>query len=144
MFNFSPIIESFVNADNKARASSSYKEVLNTNLRTPIHLIDKFSGNNNSFRWFGVRFKTQYTDNLIGSPTFGQVLTVSSANSDSFKLFNGYLKYTDKLEYGTANSINDFGFNMFEFNLNSTSKKLLTNAPAIQYANIEDYGTKAF
>jgi len=143
MFNFSPIIESFVNADNKARASSTYKEVLNTNLRTPIHLIDKFSGNNNSFRWFGVRFKTQYTDNLIGSPTFGQIFTVDVANSDNFKLFNGYLKYTDKLEYGAASSINDFGFNMFEFNLNSLSKKFLTNAPAIQYANIEDYGTSS-
>ena len=55
MFDFRPIIESFANTDHKARANSEYKTVANTNLRTPLHLIDKYSGNDNSFRWFAVQ-----------------------------------------------------------------------------------------
>ena len=141
MFNFRPIIESFVNTDHKARDNSEYKTVVNTNLRTPLHLIDKYSGNDNSFRWFAVQFKIQYVDNDSNSATFGDLITTNYANSDSFKLFNGYLKYNDVLEFGTGTGINNFGYNMSQFNLNSTSKKILSNAPAIQYANIEDYGT---
>ena len=142
MFNFRPIIESFVNADNKARDNSSYKTVENTNLNTPIHLIDKYSGNDNSFRWFAVQFKIEYVDNLPGSATFGNLITTNYANSDSFKLFNGYLKYTDELVLGTATESNNFGFNTGVFNLDS-DEKFLTNAPTTQYANINDYGTSA-
>ena len=143
MFNFRPIIESFVNADNKARANSSYKTIENTNLTTPIHLIDKYSGNDNSFRWFAVQFKIEYVDNDSASATFGDLITTNYANSDSFKLFNGYLKYTDELLLGTGTESNNFGFNTGIFNLENTERKLLTNAPSTQYANIDDYGTSA-
>ena len=141
MFDFRPIIESFVNTDHKARVNSEYKTVANTNLRTPLHLIDKYSGNDNSFRWFAIQFNIQYVDNDSNSATFGDLITTDYASSNSFKLFNGYLKYSDVLEFGTGTAINNFGYNMAQFNLNSTSKKILSNAPAIQYANIEDYGT---
>ena len=143
MFNFRPIIESFVNADNKARANSSYKTIENTNLTTPIHLIDKYSGNDNSFRWFAVQFKIEYVDNDSASATFGDLITTNYANSDSFKLFNGYLKYTDELLLGIGTESNNFGFNTGIFNLENTERKLLTNAPSTQYANIDDYGTSA-
>ena len=143
MFNFRPIIESFVNADNKARANSEYKTIENTNLTTPIHLIDKYSGNDNSFRWFAVQFKIEYVDNDSTSATFGDLITTNYANSDSFKLFNGYLKYTDELLLGTGTESNNFGFNTGIFNLDDDESKLLTNAPTTQYANIDDYGTSA-
>ena len=139
MFDFRPIIESFVNADHKALANSSYKTAVNTNLRTPLHLIDKFSGNNNSFRYLAIRFTVQYID------TAGVLITEPFINSDNFKIINGYLKYTDNLEIGTGANSSDFGFNMLQFELsyNNNTAGFLTNAPTTQYANLEDYGTVA-
>ena len=141
IFNFRSIVESYLNTDNKARANSSFKEVLNTDLRTPLHLIDKFSGNNNSFRYLFVKFKVEYIDNDSSSATFGDLITTGIANSNSYKLFNAYLKYSDELQITN----DSFGYNLSQFNLtyNNTTKSLLTNAPSTQYANIEDYGTVA-
>mgnify|MGYP003631192665 FL=1 len=131
MFDFRPIIESFVNADNLARQGSAYKTVVNTaNSNVPIHLIDKFSGNINSMRYLFIRFKIEYID-------AGNLVTTDITNSGIFQLLNGYLKYTDVLDLVG----NDFGYNLGSFNLNGTSKLFLTNAPITQYANLEDYGT---
>ena len=139
MFDFRPIIESFVKSDHKALSNSSYKTDVNTNLRTPLHLIDKFSGNNNSFRYLAVKFSIEYID------TDGVLITDSFINSADFNIINGYLKFTDNLEIGTGSNSNDFGFNMLQFELsyNNTTAGFLTNAPTNQYANLEDYGTVA-
>ena len=132
MFDFRPIIESFVNADNLARQGSAYKTVVNTaNSNVPMHLIDKFSGNVNSMRYLFIRFKIEYID------TSGNLVTTDIKDSDIYQLLNGYLKYTDVLDLVG----NDFGYNLSSFNLNGSSKSFLTNAPTTQYANLEDYGT---
>ena len=138
IFDFSSIIENYVKADNLARLGSQYKETdTGTPTNHPIHLIDKFSGNNNAIRYFAVRFKCEFlgadssNENLVSTPSG------TSADSDAYKIFNGYLKHTDKLELNGVN----FGFDFAPFYLLSSSVKFLTNAPAIQYANINDYGT---
>ena len=133
MFDFRPIIESFVKADNLAMRGSAYKGTVNTSdTNVPMHLIDRYSGNENSMRYLAIRFKIEYI-NADGELIIGQDMVDSSL----YKLFNGYLKYTDILDLvGT-----DFGYNLSSFNLNSYSKSFLTNAPSIQYANLEDYGT---
>ena len=143
MFDFRPIIENFVNADHKALSNSTYKTVGNKNLRIPLHLIDKFSGNNNNFRYLQVKFKIEYFDNDTSSSTFDTLVTTDPRDTRSFNLWNAYLKYSDELSFGSGGSNNFFGYNPFKFNLNSTEKQFLTNAPAIQYANIDDYGTAA-
>ena len=131
MFNFRPIIESFVSADNLARQGSAYKTVVNTaSSNVPIHLIDKFSGNVNSMRYLFIRFKIEYID-------AGNLVTTDIKDSSLYHLLNGYLKYTDELQLVG----NNFGYNLGSFNLNGSSKSFLTNAPATQYANLEDYGT---
>jgi hypothetical protein len=135
MFDFRPIIESFVNADNLAREGSSYKTVLNTaNRNVPMHLIDKFSGSTNTIRYFQVKFSVEYIDalgNLVSSDEIIAGLTL---------LFNGYLKHSNELII-SPNYI-DFGFDFYKnFLLDGVTKRFLTNAPNIQYANIEDYGT---
>ena len=136
MFDFRPIIESFVKADNLAREGSAYKSTVNTaDSNAPIHLIDKYSGALNTTRYLSIRFKTEYLD-----PVSNQITSKgTSVNSKSYKVFNGYLKHTDDLEIVG----NDFGFNTVVFNLDGTDKKLLTNAPTTQYANVGDYGTSA-
>ena len=133
MFDFRPIIESFVKADNLAMEGSAYKGTVNTSdTNVPLHLIDRYSGNENSMRYLAIRFKIQYV-NADGDLIIGQDM----GDSSLYKLFNGYLKYTDILDLVS----NDFGYNLASFNLNSFSKSFLTNAPSTQYANLEDYGT---
>ena len=134
MFDFRPIIESFVKADNLARDGSAYKEVVNTaDTNVPMHLIDKYSGNLNTMRYLVIQFKTEYYNgtNLVAE---------FAVNSGTFKLINGYLKYTDALTL----TGNNFGYDLenFKFNvINPLDRKFLTNAPTTQYANVNDYGT---
>jgi len=145
MFDFRPVIESFVKADNLAREGSAYKQpanppsVVNTvDTNVPIHLIDRYSGNINAMRWFTVKFKVEYEDDDPSSPTYGTIITNSEVIASMSIIFNGYLKYTDKLLLSGVN----FGYDLYShFLLDGSTKKFLTNAPTTQYANLEDYGT---
>ena len=132
MFDFRPIIESFVNADNLARKDSEYKGVTNVEgSNVPMHLIDKYSGNLNTMRYVAVKFTTQYID------AAGAVVIDASSDNDFNKVMNGYLKYNDLL-YLIGNN---FGYYFNLFLNNGSTTKFLTNSPVIQYANINDYGT---
>ena len=133
MFDFRPIIESFVNADNLAREGSAYKGTTNTSdSNVPMHLIDKYSGNINTMRWFIVKFMVEYID------ASGNLVTNSEVIAGLSVIFNGYLKHTDELLLSGVN----FGYDLYSnFLLDGSTKKFLTNAPTTQYANLEDYGT---
>ena len=147
IFDFKQVVENYVSADNMAGTQSSYKGTLTTDdTPHPIHLIDKYSKNKKTARWLTIQFKTQYLDQDITSSTFGQIITPEAlfAVSIDYELFNGYLKYSDILTMGTGATANNFGFSLSNFNLSSPSHRFLTNAPATQYANLEDYGTLAF
>lgn len=144
MFDFSPIIESFVSADNKARFGSTYKGTVNTlDFSCPIHLVDKFSGNINTFRYLAIKFRVEYLGANASSPDSISIATGQDKNSDEYKVFNGYLKYENELKLLG----NDFGFDVednFAFrNVLGTlsTASMLSNAPTTQYANLEDYGT---
>jgi len=137
IFDFRQVVENYVSADNMAYNFSEYKTVSTTdNTPHPIHIIDKYSRNKKSARWLNIQFKVQYTD------ASGDVVTpeVEFEVSENYQLFNGYLKYTDELII----SNNDFGFNLGNYNLSSSTDRFLTNAPKSQYANLKDYGTLAF
>jgi len=136
IFDFKQVVENYVSADNMAFNFSEYKGVSTTDdTPHPLHLIDKYSRNKKAARWLNIEFKTQYTD-ANGDV---QIDTPIIAN-DNYQIFNGYLKYTDELSIFN----NDFGFSLTNFNLSSPTDRFLTNAPATQYANLEDYGTLAF
>ena len=144
MFDFRPIIESFVNSDNLARKDSSYKGTVNAEgTNVPIHLIDKYSGNLNAMRYLFIRFKIEYIN------TAGALVTTDIKDSDLYNIFNGYLKYTDVLDLAntpfTQNTGNNFGYPIPQkFTLEVDDGEFLSNAPTTQYANIEDYGTISF
>jgi len=139
IFDFKQVVENYVGADNMAYRNSEYKGI-ETAAHTPhpLHLIDKYSRNKKAARWLTIQFKTQYTD------ANGDVQTVQKINSVDYQLFNGYLKYSDIFTMGTGSTANDFGYDLSNFNLSSPTDSFLTNAPATQYANLEDYGTIAF
>ena len=144
MFDFRPIIESFVNSDNLARKDSSYKGTVNAEgTNVPIHLIDKYSGNLNAMRYLFIRFKIEYINSA------GALVTTGIKDSDSYNIFNGYLKYTDVLDLAntpfTQNTGNNFGYPIPQkFTLDFDAGEFLSNAPTTQYANLEDYGTLSF
>jgi hypothetical protein len=137
IFDFKQVVENYVSADNMAGNNSSYKGVSTTDdTPHPVHLIDKYSRNKKAARWLTIQFKTQYTDASGDVVTPETLFTVSV----DYQILNGYLKYTDELSIFN----NDFGFSLSNFNLSSPTHRFLTNAPATQYANLEDYGTIAY
>ena len=143
MFDFRPILESFVSPDNLAALGSEYKGAATTAIIThPLHLVDKYSLNDNIVRYLKIRFKVE------GSTTAtGTVLVIDEEDSEQYTLFNGYIKHTDLISIG---STGDFGFNTQKFFLNEVAGvgdvagEYLTNAPRTQYANDTDYGTISF
>ena len=141
MFNFSPIIESYVSADNLAVRESRYKFVKASERSFPMHLIDRFSENENSVRYMAVVFTTEYLDNNPLSSTFGDIILDGTADvSEELTVYNGYVKNSDVLLLQNSN----FGFNFVPFTLNpSGNGRFLTNAPIVQYATKNDYGTLA-
>ena len=136
IFDFRQVVENYVSADNMAFNNSEYKGITTTDdTPHPLHLIDKYSRNKKAARWLNIEFKTQYTD------ANGDVqIDTPTPTNDNYQIFNGYLKYSDELSIFN----NNFGFDLGNFNLSSGTDRFLTNAPATQYANIEDYGTLAF
>jgi len=148
MFDLRNVLENYVEADNMAADGSSYKTTITSpQERHPIHLIDKYSMNNNSARFMALVFAVEYlgATNAAGDQDDNTVRRQvgTEENSDLFNLFNGYVKHTDDLKIGTP--VNDnFGIDISEFVLSVPTDKFLTNAPLTQYANLEDYGTLSF
>ena len=141
MYDFRPIVESFVSADNLAALGSSYKGAATTAIKThPLHLVDKYSLNDNVVRYLKIRFTIEGSDTATGI-----VAPISGALADSvqYTLINGYLKYTDVIN---RDATGNFGFNteIFQLGGGAIGNEILTNAPTTQYANINDYGTLSF
>ena len=145
IFDFSAVVENHVKSDNLSLVNASYyKTVLATPSPTyPIHITDKWSPNSKAMAWMIIKFSMEGSITATGIPEFVQGSDQQSVN---YEIFNGYLKYTEKL-----NTIdNDFGFDLRDFqpapvpgDPRGSTKKFLTNASTTQYANVEDYGTVA-
>ncbi len=139
MYDFRPILESFVSPDNLASLGSEYKGDSTTAITThPLHLIDKYSLNDNVVRYLKIRFSIE------GSTTAtNNVSVINTVDSVQYTLINGYLKYTDVQD---RDALGNFGYDTEVFQMiNAVSgQRLLSNAPLTQYANIEDYGTLSF
>ena len=145
MFNLRNVVENYVKADNMAAANSEYKGTATTDETPhPLHLIDKYSMNDNTLRLIVCKFYVEYLDTDTTSTTYNKVVpdVNSEVNSELFAIFNGYLKYSDVLI--SPSGLNGFGYDMTRFVLDSSTDNFLTNAPATQYANYDDYGTLAF
>ncbi len=150
IFDFRNIIENYVKADNMAADGSTYKTTTTSSTnRHPLQLINKFSLNDNVLRYLVIKFEVEYlgADDGVNpvDPNIVRTQVGTDATSLPYMVFNGYLKYTDHLSLGSSvTNANDFGFSLVNFYASSTGKKFLTNAPAIQYANIDDYGTMSY
>lgn len=151
MFDLRNVLENYVEADNMAANGSSYKStVTSPEERHPLHLIDKYSMNNNSIRFMALVFAVEFlgATDAAGNQDANTVRRQdgTEVNSDLFNLFNGYVKYTDDLKIGTGGvpPSDDFGLDVSDFVLSVPGDRFLTNAPKTQYANLEDYGTLAF
>ena len=137
IFDLSTVVESYVTSDNLSRVGSKYKgtTLSSGEIQYPMHLIDTYSGNNNTARYLAIKFKIEYLNTSTNA-----TVTQDPANSLNYTLFNGYLKYTDNLQVSNFS----FGYNVGKFKLNNNTNSFLTNASTTQYANLNDYGTVAF
>jgi len=141
MFDLRPILESFVSPDNLAALGSSYKTDATSAIIThPLHLVDKYSMNDDVLRYLKIRFTIEGSVTASDTP-----IPISGAVADSsqYTLINGYLKYTDVQD---RNATGDFGFDtgIFQLGGGASGNQFLSNAPLTQYANIDDYGTLSF
>ena len=140
IFDFRPILETFVKPDNEPTFYSTYKGIPKSITTFPIHLIDEYSLSDNSIKYFAVNFYVEYSDTATGSVI--NFTTLDATSSDSYTMFNGVLQYDNVLTKSLFG--NNYGYNLDEFYLDDTSAKFLSNAPATQYARLEDYGTFPF
>ena len=156
MFDLRNIIENYVSADNMCSVSNvanigpQYKSTYASPVQNfPIHIIDKYSRNTNTVSFMVLQFYVEYlgATDASGSQDDNVVRRADGTEtpSDEFTIFNGYLKYNDKLRFFQG----DFGYLMQIFFPYPAfpavnTRRFLTNAPTIQNANLEDYGTVAF
>ena len=139
IFDLSSVVENYISSDNIAFSNSQYKDEIQTDESiVPIHLIDKYSMNKNSFKWLSIKFKVEYLDTSV---TPNILITREPVSSLVYQVFNGYLKEnTDELFRISGN----YGYPMTKFTFSGlfgVGRQFLTNAPTTQYANIGDYGT---
>tara|TARA_R110002110_G_scaffold119989_3_gene294855 strand:+ start:1009 stop:2406 length:1398 start_codon:yes stop_codon:yes gene_type:complete len=140
MFDFSSVVENHVKADNLCSPFSSYKTtVFNAAPFPPLHLIDFLSFSGNIMRYLAIKFNMQGSTTPTGIP---EEIPNQNENSVQYRIFNGYVKHTNKLVISGA----DFGYPVGQFSpdpiiLGGPTSNFVTNAPTTQYANLEDYGT---
>jgi len=152
IFDFRPILETFVNPDNLGATTGNGSRYKTSSVPHPIHLIDKYSQNSGSIKYFAIQFKIEYAETADGTvlgPGDGDN-TGNSENSDQYSMFNGVLQYDDVLTLGEINASgtlvngNRYGYNLTEFFPDGYPTNFLSNAPLIQYARLTDYGTFPF
>jgi hypothetical protein len=137
IFDFRPILETFVSPDNEPSKWGAFKGITaNTNM-FPVHLIDKYSLNYNSMKFFHIRFLVEYSLTDTGAV----VDPTDKVDSSEFLMFNGVLQYDDIL---TLSIFGDYGYNLQNFELTNSDSQFLSNAPTTQYARLTDYGTLPF
>ena len=148
IFDFRPVLETFVNPDYLGSTKGNGSRYKLSAVPHPIHLIDRFSRNDNTVRFFAIKFKVEYADDPtgdVGAPT-------NDKHSQEYVMFNGVLQNDDTLTLGEINvsgslvSGNNYGYNLDATNFYPLPSlmKFLTNAPTTQYARLTDYGAMGF
>jgi len=147
IFSISPILESYVNPQYEGTnfdntIFSSYKTTgYSDTTPHPIHLIDKYSNNDNVAIYFTVVFNMEYyTDAAL--TIFSTAKTVRAEN---YLAYNGVLQSDDIINQSGT----DYGFNLNSTDLvlndfGTTLGKFISNAPITQEARLTDYGTLSF
>jgi len=147
IFSISPILESYVNPQYEGTnfdntIFSSYKTTgYSDTTPHPIHLIDKYSNNNNVAIYFTVVFNMEYyTDAAL--TIFS---TAKRVRAENYLAYNGVLQSDDIINQSGT----DYGFNLNSTDLvlndfGTTLGKFISNAPITQEARLTDYGTLSF
>ena len=155
MFDFSPIVQNYVNSDVYPRESKQviadatannptyYETEYNpTTYNFPIQFIDKFSLNTSTILLLKIRFKTEYLGAAVGSPNLVEVDNTTYVDTGTFKVWNGFV---DRDSDMFVESTGDFGFYwQNKFQVSSTGQVFLTNAPTTQSCNLKDFMTLSF
>jgi len=148
MFDLRNVVENYVKADNRTSTDNTgitgpqYKGTYVNENNYPLHIVDKFSRSSNSVRFMAIQFYVEYLDTDPTSADYNTVRKFGGTvrNSDIYTIFNGYVKHTDIIDEFQ----NNLGFPIASIIPFDNSRRFLTNAPMVQFANYNDYGTLAF
>ena len=148
IFDFSQICESFVRPQNMGFADTTVSSEWKGNPFTynphSIHIIDKFCLNDKGFKNLAAQLKVEASTS-VGGPV--SIVSNSAINVTGMQIFNGYLTEEAVLTRtgSTASLPISYGWSeLSNYFSNGTSDFVLSNAPAIQYANEGDYGVMCF
>ena len=136
IFDLRPVLETFVSPDNLGATTGNGSRYKTSTVTHPIHLIDKYSQNTNSMKYFAIRFKVEYATD----PTASVGAPDNDVDSDQYIMFNGVLQYDDVLTLENGN----YGYSVEKYFANGYPTEILSNAPLTQYARLTDYGTLPF
>ena len=147
IFDFSDLLSNYVSSDNLCTDNASYKKSgQRLDATFPIHLIDRFSLNKNSCRYVAIAFSVEYLYLGGNAQFYNTIINTGGVVSKPLEIFNGYVKYTDELLYGSVgtNANYNYGYDIDSFQLTSDTSEFLTNAPTTQWARSADYGTLSY
>ncbi|QDP46660.1 MAG: hypothetical protein Unbinned6316contig1000_4 [Prokaryotic dsDNA virus sp.] len=145
IFNFKNILENYVSADHLAFDNALFMGFPANSFGAPLplHCIDKWSRNINTFSNVKFQFFVEYLGADATLPNIVSRANGTSVNSGLFKVFNGYLKYTNPL----TQIFNGLGTNFFAENFtigDVFNSRFLTNAPRTeQRCFVNDYMTQS-
>ena len=142
LLDISSVLQNYVSADNLATDDSSFKINGSNGRPIPIHLIDFYSRNTNTFLYYRVQGYTEYTDSS------GVVQTTSLVEVIASTVINCYVKETDLLEWTDSTYTGDafgFSYNLEPFAIKTgEQRKFLSNSPSTLFAKESDYGTLSY
>jgi len=150
MFDLRPIITSYVKPNHlgtnedlggQTFTTSQFKTVDFGNYNQfPVHVIDRYALGVNVVKFLSFIFYVEYLD----TATNAMVDSGQSSPLYNYFMYNGVLYHEDILTQGFAS--HNFGYDLdaYNFIMNDSDAKFLTNSPTTQYARLTDYGTLSF
>ena len=149
MFDLRPIIESYVKPNHLGTREDLGSQTFTTSQfktvdfgeynKFPVHVIDRYALGVDTVKFLSFIFYVEYlgADNSIVDS--GQDFGVYN-----YFIYNGVLYHEDILTQGFSS--HNFGYDLdaYNFIMNDSDAKFLTNAPTTQYARLTDYGTLSF
>tara|TARA_Y100000401_G_scaffold43087_1_gene32836 strand:- start:2322 stop:3824 length:1503 start_codon:yes stop_codon:yes gene_type:complete len=158
IFDFGNIIENVVkptysgmNSSNPSAISTIqgnfYNDMGNYH---PIHNIDRYAYSDNSILYVSFDFQVEYIGGGVwdGSAPANQMgVAPFYAGSSNLLVFNGVLNDQDVLTYPTT-TLPSYGYDLYDYIIKKDGDfrvgGFITDAPKVQYATINCYGTMAF
>ena len=144
IFNLQRFIESYTSPQQLSYLDNNHVSEFHGEPRTntfyfPIHVIDKYSLNDNCATYIEPR---GFLEGAVASNLPAQTISGTVVNGGKSMVFNGY--WRNDLWYRKVNTQFGYDYETYYAPKGPGSYGILSDAPLIQYANSRDYGVISF